>query len=106
MKNKHLFLLLLLNLIKNSILYDPSKAVAYAKKWAYYRNPDYYDYSNLGGDCANFVSQCLIAGGFSTYGCYGNYGTGGTIPMVSNLETCLIQKGWTALVQFHLMEYQ
>ena len=74
--------------------YNAQKAVNYASKWAYDRNPKYHDYSDEGGDCANFVSQCLIAGGFSTANCYGNYGDGGTIPLVSNLETCLIQKGW------------
>jgi hypothetical protein len=26
------------------------------------RNPKYYDYDSLGGDCTNFVSQCLYAG--------------------------------------------
>ena len=87
-------LLLSLYLIGTAITYNPSKAVEYAKKWAYSRNPKYYDYSNMGGDCANFVSQCLIAGGFSTSNCPGNYGQGGTIPMVTNLETCLVQKGW------------
>ena len=35
----------------------------YARKWAYSRNPAYYDFDNLGGDCTNFVSQCLYAGG-------------------------------------------
>lgn len=42
--------------------YDREKAVSYALKWAYGRNPAYYDFSNLGGDCTNFVSQCLYAG--------------------------------------------
>lgn len=44
--------------------YDACKAVAYAKKWAFSRNPDFYDFSGdeLGGDCTNFVSQCLYAG--------------------------------------------
>lgn len=74
--------------------YNPEKAIAYAQKWAYSRNPIYSDYSDLGGDCANFVSQCLIAGGFSTAGCYGNWGTGSTITVVSHLEDCLVQKGW------------
>ena len=87
-------LLLSFLLIGASISYNPSGAVNYAYQWAYSRNPNYYDYSNMGGDCANFVSQCLIAGGFSTSGCAGNYGQGGTIPLVSNLETCLVQKGW------------
>jgi len=40
-------------------------AVEYARKWAFARNPKYMDFSNLGGDCTNFVSQCLVAGGLS-----------------------------------------
>lgn len=42
--------------------YDRDKSVAYAKKWAYGRNPKFYDFSNLGGDCTNFASQCIYAG--------------------------------------------
>ena len=42
--------------------YNRRKAVQYAKKWAYGRNPAYYDFSELGGDCTNFISQCLYAG--------------------------------------------
>ena len=68
--------------------------IRHAEKWAKSRNPSYDDYSNGGGDCANFVSQCLIAGGFSTIGCEGNYGKGNTILYVLDLENCLIQKGW------------
>lgn len=44
------------------ILYDRMAAVAYAHKWAFGRNPAFYDYENLGGDCTNFASQCLYAG--------------------------------------------
>ncbi|HJD23708.1 MAG TPA: amidase domain-containing protein [Firmicutes bacterium] len=44
-------------------MYDRAKAVAYAHQWAYSRNPAYYDFSAIGGDCTNFVSQCLRAGG-------------------------------------------
>ena len=44
-------------------LYDRKKAVEYANRWALSRNPAYYDFSGLGGDCTNFVSQCLYAGG-------------------------------------------
>ncbi len=36
--------------------------MAYARKWAYRRNPAYYNFQNLGGDCTNFASQCLFAG--------------------------------------------
>ena len=42
--------------------YDREKAVAYANRWAYFRNPEYYDFSELGGDCTNFASQCIFAG--------------------------------------------
>ena len=92
MKTLFLLLLLLQNILSG---YSPSKAIAYAQKWAHSRNPNYHDYSNEGGDCANFVSQCLIAGGLSFSGCEGTYGQGGTIPWVPNIEKCLIKKGWT-----------
>lgn len=42
--------------------YDRAAAVAYAHRWAYGRNPAYYDYEEIGGDCTNFASQCLYAG--------------------------------------------
>lgn len=42
--------------------YDREKAVAYARHWALSRNPAYYNYDALGGDCTNFISQCLYAG--------------------------------------------
>ena len=43
-------------------MYDREKAVQYARKWAYGRNPQYYSFDAIGGDCTNFVSQCLYAG--------------------------------------------
>ena len=43
-------------------LYDRDAAVRYAHTWAYARNPRYYDYEEIGGDCTNFASQCLFAG--------------------------------------------
>lgn len=42
--------------------YDRRRAVNYALKWALSRNPQYYDFEDIGGDCTNFVSQCLYAG--------------------------------------------
>lgn len=42
--------------------YDRRAAVLYAHQWAYGRNPRYYDYEKLGGDCTNFASQCVFAG--------------------------------------------
>ena len=44
------------------IPYQREKAVAYAHYWAYRRNPEFLSFSQLGGDCTNFVSQCLFAG--------------------------------------------
>jgi len=47
--------------------YDRQNAVSYANQWAgeteVMRNSVYYDYSTEGGDCTNYVSQCLRAGG-------------------------------------------
>jgi len=43
--------------------YDREAAVAYARQWALSRNPQYYNYDPLGGDCTNFASQCILAGG-------------------------------------------
>ncbi|WMJ23277.1 amidase domain-containing protein [Paludicola sp. MB14-C6] len=45
-----------------SILYNREKAVNYANTWAYLRNPNYYDFSKIGGDCTNYASQCVFAG--------------------------------------------
>jgi len=42
--------------------YDREAAVRYAKRWALLRNPNYFDFEKYGGDCTNFVSQCLFAG--------------------------------------------
>jgi hypothetical protein len=42
--------------------YNRDQAVTYAHKWAFGRNPRYYDFEHLGGDCTNFASQVLYAG--------------------------------------------
>lgn len=42
--------------------YYRNDVLDYAYKWAYGRNPKYYNYDGLGGDCTNFVSQCIFAG--------------------------------------------
>ena len=41
--------------------YDRAAAVRYAHIWAYGRNPRYYDYESIGGDCTNFASQYINA---------------------------------------------
>lgn len=43
-------------------MYNREKAVAYANKWAYFRNPEFYNFQELGGDCTNFASQVIYAG--------------------------------------------
>lgn len=44
------------------ITYDRKAAVDYARRWALSRNPRYYNFENIGGDCTNFASQCIFAG--------------------------------------------
>ena len=55
--------------------YDRAAAVVYAHRWAYRRNPAFYDFERIGGDCTNFASQCIYAGAgvmnyTPTYGWY------------------------------------
>lgn len=42
--------------------YNRENAVEYARRWAFERNPLFYNYTGVGGDCTNFVSQCVFAG--------------------------------------------
>lgn len=42
--------------------YNRKEVYEYAKKWAYSRNPKYYNFDPVGGDCTNFASQCIYAG--------------------------------------------
>lgn len=44
------------------IKYNRNLAVQYASKWAFKRNPKYYNFDSVGGDCTSFISQCLYAG--------------------------------------------
>jgi hypothetical protein len=43
--------------------FDAAAAIAYAQQWATARNPKYADFETMGGDCSNYISQCLLAGG-------------------------------------------
>lgn len=54
--------------VQAATTYNATMAVSYAIAWCGSRNPDYYDYTNTGGDCVNFVSQCLAAGGAESRG--------------------------------------
>lgn len=44
------------------LTYNRIAAVDYARKWALGRNPSFYDFEEIGGDCTNFASQCIFAG--------------------------------------------
>lgn len=54
--------------------YDRLNAVNYASKWALKRNPNYTNFDEMGGDCTNFASQVINAGGcpmnYDKYGWY------------------------------------
>ncbi|TCO73619.1 amidase domain-containing protein [Marinisporobacter balticus] len=54
--------------------YNRQEAVQYAVKWALDRNKRYTDFEKMGGDCTNFASQVVHAGGCPmNYGKYGWY---------------------------------
>ena len=42
--------------------YNRQRAVNYAEAWALRRNPLFLNFAGRGGDCTNFISQCLLAG--------------------------------------------
>ncbi len=42
--------------------YNRMNVVEYARKWALARNPRYYNFDKVGGDCTSFASQCIHAG--------------------------------------------
>ena len=46
---------------RDRVTYDRQAAAEYADAWALKANPEYW--SSPDNDCANFVSQCLAAGG-------------------------------------------
>lgn len=48
---------------RSTSAYSAEMAVNYANQYWQNYNPAYPDLNTLGGDCANFVSQCLYAGG-------------------------------------------
>lgn len=41
--------------------YNRLQAIEYAKKWAFSRNPRYYNFDPVGGDCTSFASQCIYS---------------------------------------------
>ena len=115
------FLILSL-LIVATTAYDRNAAVTYAYKYvhspnhkcgtgAYKCSPYGYfggercGYTSQGGDCANFVSQCLIAGGhpkLTKGGCRGSEFCGAEVG-AAKLSNCLPSSyGWTAKCGYRL----
>ena len=73
--------------------YDRDAAVAYAQKYALNYNPEYNDYTNGGGDCMNFVSQCIHAGGMPMK-------TQGLLWYGSKKKTCAAWRGVDSFLRF------
>ena len=42
--------------------FSRNNAREYAIKYALTKNPEYFDYTTYGGNCTNYISQCLFAG--------------------------------------------
>ena len=42
--------------------YSRNTAVDYAHSYALQKNPKFFDYTHQGGNCTNYISQCLYAG--------------------------------------------
>ena len=42
--------------------YERGRALAYAKRYAFSQNPIFGNFRGIGGNCTNFVSQCIYAG--------------------------------------------
>lgn len=66
--------------------YNPLKAVHYADQWWNKRNPKFQNYGS--NDCANYVSQCLIAGGLNLR-VSTSADKSGSIPQATSLDAYL-----------------
>lgn len=42
--------------------YNRINAVSYAHKFATQKNSEFFDYTEQGGNCTNYISQCIYAG--------------------------------------------
>lgn len=76
---------------RERVVYDRAAAVAYADRWALDRNPAYW--SSPDADCANYVSQCLAAGGLrESAGPEGDWRSDGTAFPATAWVNCGRQK--------------
>lgn len=84
------------------IVYDRDKAIAYADRYFANPNPQYCNYDLGGGDCTNFVSQCVNEGGWLMSDSWKAQGAGCCKNIlgcgVENCYTC----SWTVAHEFFL----
>ena len=80
-------------LISITFSYKNYEALSYASYYCDHHNPDFPDYSTKGGDSANFISQCMLAGWENFDGCPG-LDSAGVFKTVAALKNCLKLKGW------------
>lgn len=76
------------------------KVVAYANKYCGAQptssyNRQYRDYNSVGGDCANFASQCLFASGVLRKNSLWNYDKGGSLAWIKaeHLKNYILNSG-------------
>ena len=77
------------------VVYDRAAAAAYADRWAMSANPAYW--ASPDHDCANFVSQCVAAGGLRPLsGPAGSWrDDGGESPSVGWINCSAQRRVWT-----------
>ena len=92
-----MFALIILSLIllikSNNLDYIPQDAINYAKTYCKKYNPNYKEYELDEFEEANFISQCLFAGGQSFSGCK-TRDEHGMVFKYNDLQDCLKSKGW------------
>ena len=85
----------------SSYTYNPTAAKNYAYSYWETPNQSYCNYSNGGGDCTNFLSQCLKKGGWTTNSFW--WATGSSC--CNNIWACNIQNcyacSWTVANSFY-----
>lgn len=71
--------------------YNYKDAISYARKYALNYNNEYKHFDNAGGDCTNFVCQCIHAGGIKTSSSWKPYSNSWV--RVNELYYYLVRKG-------------
>ena len=89
--------IIILFLIGLALSYDREAAIKYARAYCRSYNKNFNSYKGNGGDCANFVCQCLMAGGIDIKRqCKSviSYWDGKCIVRVKDIRACLSHLGW------------